>query len=84
MALSKSIRIYLKDGNVTGIKFSEVVNHTIQSIACPRIKASELAEHSESKRPGVYLLFGKDEDSNEDMAYIGRRRMFLIVCKDIW
>lgn len=71
MAFGKSIRIFLKDGTVTGMKFSEVVNHTIQSISCPRLKTSDLSQLPEARRPGVYFLFGKDEETNEDMAYIG-------------
>lgn len=71
MAFGKSIRIFLKDGTVTGMKFGEVVNHTIQSIVCPRLKASELSQLQEARRPGVYFLFGKDEETNEDMVYIG-------------
>lgn len=67
----KSIRIYLKDGTVTGIKFGEVVNQTIQSISCPRLRIAELNEYQESKRPGVYFLFGQDEETNEPKAYIG-------------
>src|SRR5574337_936044 len=71
MAFGKSIRIYLKDGSVTGIKFGEVVNQTIQSISCPRFRIAELKGNDEVNRPGVYFLFGLDENSNEPKAYIG-------------
>ncbi|MBC7651149.1 MAG: GIY-YIG nuclease family protein [Deinococcales bacterium] len=71
MQFGKSIRIYLKDGTVTGIKFGEVVNHTIYSISCPRLRIVELNSYSESKRPGVYFLFGQDDETNEPKAYIG-------------
>ncbi|MBK0402536.1 GIY-YIG nuclease family protein [Adhaeribacter sp. BT258] len=67
----KSVRIYLKDGTVTGIKFGEVVNQTIQSISCPRLRTSELSSYSEAKRPGVYFLFGQDAETNEPKVYIG-------------
>ncbi|OAV71713.1 GIY-YIG catalytic domain protein [Bacteroidales bacterium Barb4] len=67
----KSIRIYLKDGTVTGIKVGEIVNQTIQSISCPRHRIPELVSYSESKRPGVYFLFGLDENTGESKAYIG-------------
>lgn len=67
----KSIRLYLKDGTVTGIKFGEVVNNTIQSISCPRPRASELTLYPESKRPGVYFLFGLDEETGDPKVYIG-------------
>jgi len=71
MTFGKSIRIYLKDGTVTGIKFGEVVNQTIQSISCPRPRAAELNSYVESKRPGVYFLIGQDEESGEPKVYFG-------------
>jgi hypothetical protein len=90
MQFGKSIRIYLKDGTVTGIKFGEVVNQTIQSISCPRLRISELNSYSDAKRPGVYFLFGQDEESNEPKAYIGEaenvydRLQNHIANKDFW
>lgn len=86
----KSIRIYLKDGTVTGIKFGEVVNQTIQSISCPRLRVGELNDYPEAKRPGVYFLFGQDEETNEPKAYIGEaenvydRLQNHIANKDFW
>jgi hypothetical protein len=67
----KSIRIYLKDGTVTGIRFGEVVNQTIQSIACPRNRLAELRGYPEANRPGVYFLFGIDEETGDNKSYIG-------------
>lgn len=86
----KSIRIYLKDGTVTGIKIGEVVNQTIQSISCPRLRTTELSDNVEAKRPGVYSLFGQDEETNEPKAYIGEaenvydRLQNHIANKDFW
>jgi len=71
ITFGKSIRIYLKDGSVTGLKFGEVVNQTIQSISCPRNRISELLNYPEAKRPGIYFLFGFDEDTADTRAYIG-------------
>jgi len=67
----ESIRIYLSDGTVTGIKFGEIVNKTIQSISCPRFRTSELNTYPESQKPGVYFLFGQDEETGDTKAYIG-------------
>lgn len=67
----ESIRIFLTDGTVTGIKFGEVVNKTIQSLSCPRHRISELNNYSEAKRPGIYFLFGQDEQTGDAKAYIG-------------
>lgn len=86
----KSIRIYLKDGTVTGIKFGEVVNQTIQSISSPRLRTSELNEYPEAKRPGVYFLFGQDKDTGDPKAYIGEAENVLdrlqshVANKDFW
>ncbi|MFT5822044.1 MAG: hypothetical protein ACI8ZM_003300 [Crocinitomix sp.] len=61
MTLGKSIRIYLKEGSVTGIKFAEVVNQTIQALSCPRTKISDLNKHfsKEINTQGVYLLLNR-------------------------
>lgn len=86
----KSIRIYLKDGSVTGIKFGEVVNQTIQSVSCPRKRISELTNYSESQRPGVYFLLGMDDDTANMKAYIGEaenvyeRLQNHAINKDFW
>jgi hypothetical protein len=86
----KSIRIYLKDGTVTGIKFGEVVNQTIQSISCPRSRIIELTTYPEAKRPGLYFLFGIDDDSISFKAYIGEaenvydRLQQHLAGKDFW
>lgn len=82
MALGKSIRLYLKDGTVTGIKFGEVLMTTIQSISCPRSRVSELAAYPEAKRPGIYFLFGYDEVTNEAKAYIGEAENVLYRLQD--
>ncbi|MDI9857969.1 GIY-YIG nuclease family protein [Flectobacillus roseus] len=86
----ESIRIYLSDGTVTGIKFGEIVNKTIQSISCPRLRTSELNNYPESKKPGVYFLFGQDEETGDTMVYIGEaenvfnRLQDHIAKKDFW
>ncbi len=73
MNLGKSIRIYLKEGTVTGIKLAEVVNLTIQAFSCPRNKLIDLNKYfsNESNRPGIYFLIGIDEKTNNDKVYIG-------------
>lgn len=73
MILGKSIRIYLKEGSVTGIKFAELVNQTIQSLSCPRTKISELNKHfpEEVNTQGVYFLIGYEEETGKQIVYIG-------------
>lgn len=73
MTLGKSIRIYLKDGSVTGIKFAELVNQTIQALSCPRTKIAELNKHfpQEINTQGVYFLIGYEEETGKQIVYIG-------------
>jgi len=68
--VGKSIRIYLADGVATGIRHGEITNWSGQGIACPRVRFPELKEWPETRRPGVYILFGADPQ-NRDAAYIG-------------
>ncbi|MES2634835.1 MAG: GIY-YIG nuclease family protein [Pseudomonadota bacterium] len=71
MALGKSIQIYLSDGTVNGIRHGQITNWTGQAISCSRARFADLKDWPEIKRPGVYLLFGLDEESGADAAYIG-------------
>jgi hypothetical protein len=86
----KIIKLYLKDGTSFGIKFAEIINNTILSISCPRIRLAELMSVPETKKPGVYFLFGEDEENGEPMAYIGEsensfeRLKDHIINKDFW
>lgn len=71
MTLGKTIRIYLADASVTGVRHGEIVNWTGQAICCPRSRFQSLSDWPEARRPGVYFLFGIDEESGQDAVYIG-------------
>ena len=71
MPIGKSIRIYLADATVTGIRYAELVNWTGHAIACPRNRLNELKNWPESSKPGVYFLFEGRFGSSKRTAYIG-------------
>lgn len=73
MPIGKSIRVYLADSTVSGIRYAELVNWTGQAIACPRNRLAELTTTSwpEASKPGVYLLFEARLGDAKPMAYIG-------------
>lgn len=71
MKKGKTIRIYLTDGTVAGIRHAEIINWTGQAISCPRNHLSTLANWVESTRPGVYFLFGINEENGQPTVYIG-------------
>lgn len=71
MPIGKSIRIYLADATVTGIRYAELVNWTGHAIACPRNRLNELKNWPESSKPGIYFLFEGRFGSSKPTAYIG-------------
>jgi hypothetical protein len=90
MSIGKSIKIYLDGGSVSGIRHAEIVNWTGQAISSPRLKIKALKLWEESKKPGVYFLFGVDEESGDDAVYIGEAENVLdrlqnhLVNKSFW
>lgn len=71
MAVGKSIRIYLADATVSGIRYAELVNWTGQALACPRNRLAEFGNWPEAAKPGVYLLFEARLGDSKPLAYIG-------------
>lgn len=71
MPFGKSIRIFLPDAAVTGIRHAEILNRTGQAIACPRSRLDELKHWPETAKPGVYFLFEARLGDSKPMAYIG-------------
>jgi hypothetical protein len=71
MSIGKSIRVYLADSTVTGIRYAELVNWTGHALACPRNRLNELKVWPEVSKPGVYFLFEGRFSDNKPIAYIG-------------
>lgn len=71
MLIGKSIRVYLADATVAGIRYAELVNWTGQALACPRNRLGELNAWPEASKPGVYLLFEARLGDSKPLAYVG-------------
>ncbi|MDH4216712.1 MAG: GIY-YIG nuclease family protein [Gallionella sp.] len=78
MTIGKSIRVFLADATVTGIRYAELVNWTGQAIACPRNRLNELQSWPEASKPGVYFLFESRFADIKPIAYVGESEN---VCK---
>lgn len=70
VSFGKTIRLFLLEGHTNGLVIAELSNWTGRAFRLPRIKIKEYNTREELKRPGVYVLFGKNE-KDEDAAYIG-------------
>ena len=71
MRFGKTVRIFLPDGAVTGIRHAEISNRTGQALACPRNRLDSLKEWPEAAKPGVYILFEARLGDSKPKAYIG-------------
>ena len=71
MPFGKSVRIFLPDASVTGMRHAEILNRTGQAIACPRNRLEELKQWPETTKPGVYFLFEARLGDSKPVAYIG-------------
>lgn len=72
MANGKTIRIYLVDGEPTGLRTVELSNWSGKALVGQRSQLPALAKRSEPSRTGVYMLVGPDpEHVGKDMVYIG-------------
>jgi len=71
MPYGKSVRIFLPDATVAGIRHAEIVNRTGQTVACPRTRLDELKQWPETAKPGIYFLFEARLGDSKPLAYIG-------------
>lgn len=67
-----TITNYLANGNPEGIIFAYMSNWTGQAIKIPRNLFADSKDLEELSRPGIYFLFGQDEDNPDDkLVYVG-------------
>lgn len=71
-AHSKTVQIFLPDGNARSIRIAEITSRTVQAVQIPRQKIETAKKREEVERVGVYFLFGDvGDDATKPRAYIG-------------
>ena len=70
------IQILVPEGNPSGMKIIELPGWSGKCFVVPRQNLRELKDRSEINQPGLYLLFGVDESSSDDLVYIGESENF--------
>lgn len=89
MIFGKTIKIFLIDGDPNGRMSCELSNWTGKAYKIPRIKVKDCTDRPDIISTGVYLLFGKDEEGN-DQVYIGEAESIYkrlnqhLTQKDFW
>lgn len=64
------------EGNPSGMKIIDLPGWVGKCFVVPRQNLRELKTRQEIEQPGFYLLFGVDEESNDDLVYIGESETF--------
>jgi hypothetical protein len=89
MKFGKTIKIFLIDGEPNGRMSCELSNWSGKAYKIPRIKIKDCIDRDDLANTGVYLLFGKDTAS-KDQVYIGEAESILkrlnqqLAQKDFW
>lgn len=76
MSFSKTIQMYIFDGNPNGRIMCELSNWNGRIYKISRNEISEFAKRQDAENTGVYFLFGKNDD-NSDTIYIGEAEKML-------
>ncbi len=86
----KALQVLIPSGIPNGMKVIELSGWTGKCFVVPRQSLKELKDRSEANQPGLYLLFGVDEGTSEELVYIGESENFLAritshdAAKDFW
>lgn len=69
--LGKSIDLYLMDGTATGRWQATLSNWNCNAYKIPRADLKKCDDLPELHSPGVYFLFGRDNETNQPFVYVG-------------
>ena len=76
MAFSKTIQMYIFDGNPNGRIMCELSNWNGRVYKISRNEIADFAKRTDAENTGIYFLFGKD-DENNDTIYVGEAEKML-------
>jgi hypothetical protein len=86
----KTINIFIPDSNPRGVKICDIQNSIVKAIYIPRNKLEEVTNREDLKKPGIYFIFGLNEESMKPLAYIGEAETLITrlkqhnISKDFW
>lgn len=71
-AHGKNIQLYLMDGDASGRIKCSLVNWTGVAYKIPRTELDKCKDRADLKQSGVYFLFGKSDETEKEVVYIGQ------------
>lgn len=85
-----AIQIIVPEGSPNGLKIVELSGWSGKIFVLPRNNLKDIKNRPEVEHPGIYFLFGKDDESIRQNVYIGESESFLSrlenhdLNKDFW
>jgi len=73
---TKALQMLVPEGNPNGMKIIELAGWSGKCFVVPRQNLRELKSREEVSQPGLYFLFGSDENLTSDLVYIGESETF--------
>lgn len=73
---AQALQLLIPSGEPNGIKLIKVSGWDGLCYIVPRQSLNELSADSDVNNPGLYFLFGKDESTDSQLAYIGESENF--------
>lgn len=70
-SLGKSINLYLMDGTASGRWQADLSKWNGRAFKIPRRDLKDSQDLTDLNSPGVYFLFGKDDESGKPFIYVG-------------
>lgn len=70
MPQRQTVKIFLAEGNPTGLRTLELFNWNGKGFIIPRDRIDEALRRDELQKQGIYLLLGESEEGGQDL-YIG-------------
>lgn len=67
-----TIRIFVPDGDPEGVRIIDRLNWTGLGIVFPRSRWDDVRQRQELTRPGVYVLVGTEDETDQPTLYIGQ------------
>jgi len=68
----KNINYFLMDGTPSGRIKCTISNWTGVAYRIPRTELEKCKERDDLKQSGVYFLFGTEEDTGDNIVYVGQ------------
>ena len=72
--MKRTVQFLLIDGTASGRVQAKLDNWTGVAYRIPRLLLAESKDREDLRYCGVYFLFGLNEESGEDVVYIGQAR----------